>query len=489
MLSLTIFLAARRYRPHALWCGTLSLLCLATAGCAQRTSLFEEVSQIVPETHAPPDSGQDSSFAADSITFNPPASAMTSPADETASGVPANRPFPPPPTTPSEQGFVRVAAAPENTPPKRGPIQQVAFEQEFSEAQSALVDDSLVTTYPHSPRVGEPCGFGCPCPSCNPEGSYAVIVNGPGVVAWDPTHYPDEYLCDGGDRAYPFHYEGRNVGGLDTEDTIGEAVDITGKQHVVASSKVCVYAPRFGSLRSLSGTTLTRDVQQATGAHDGMRLAGIGTRLGIDEQTQRDQLLQFDMRSRASGIEAKSRDSSFAQGNGARLHQNQSAVYQNLTFVREGQFQQTDLAILSYGVQAAGNWTRDEYPILSAHDVHGHELEVEFNAHEFVASEDRRTPGLLRVVKLADKETARPGDLLTFTIRFDNLGQTPLSNVRITDNLTPRLEYVAGSADCKLPGGLSIEPNGEGSSILAFTLDEPLAGESGDVITFQCRVR
>ncbi len=119
----------------------------------------------------------------------------------------------------------------------------------------------------------------------------------------------------------------------------------------------------------------------------------------------------------------------------------------------------------------------------------GMEVEVEFNVHEFVGTEDRRTAPLLRVVKLADRETARPGDVIKFTLRFDNLGQRELFEVRIIDNLTPRLEYIAGSATCELAGGLDIVPNGEGSSVLTFRLDEPLNGETGGVITFECRVR
>ena len=495
MISFTLFLAACRYlAQYRLW-SVLGLVSVLATGCAQRATLFDEVSQIVPESQTQTsDDPWLANASQETVTFQPPAQ---TPAQQTAAPLESveavssktNRPFPTSANPTVDEAVVRLEATMANA---SSGIRQVSFEQTaFAEPSSAVVtaDGAVAATYPHTPRVGEPCGFGCPCPSCNPEGSYALMVNGPGVVAWDPTHYPDEYLCDGGDRDYPFHYEGRKIGGLETEDTVAEAQDITGKHLVVPSSKVCVYAPRFGAVRSISGTSLARDVQQATGAHDGLRLAGIDTHLGIDEQTQRDQLLQFDMRSRASGIDSKSRDSSFAQGEIALQHQNQLAAFQNLAFLQEGQFQQSDLAVLSYGVQTAGLWTRDQNPVIAGHDLHGHEIEAEFNAHEFSVADDTRTPGLLRVVKLADRETARPGDVLTFTIRFDNLGQTELTNIRITDNLTPRLEYVPGSATCELAGGLDIEPNGEGSSILTFRLDAPLAGETGGVLTFQCRVR
>lgn len=377
------------------------------------------------------------------------------------------------------QGVVRLSG--------RGSIQPVSFDAPGVTPASA--EDCPPVYHDPSVRAGGPYGLGCPCPICDPQQGCPVIIHGPGVVAWDPTHYPDEYLCDGGDRATPFHYEGQQLGGLDTEDTIAEAYDITGKRLVVPSSKVCVYAPRFGALRTINGLATTRDVQQASGTHEGRRVAGVNTHLAIVEETQRDQMLQFDVRSRASLIDANARDLGLHQQTTAYQHQQHAAAFQNLTFLQEGQFQQVDLAVLAYGVQAAGVWTRDQYPIMAANDIHGHELEVEFNAAELMGSEDKRSPGLLRVVKLADKELARSGDEITFTIRFDNLGQKELRAIRIVDNLTPRLVYIDGSADCVLPGVLDVEPNGEGSSVLSFRFDEPLPGESGGVLTFRCRVR
>ena len=95
----------------------------------------------------------------------------------------------------------------------------------------------------------------------------------------------------------------------------------------------------------------------------------------------------------------------------------------------------------------------------------------------------------LRIVKLADKRVAQPGEVVTFTIRFDNLGDRELRDVVIVDNLTPRLEYVDDSGELNLNGRLVAEDNGEGSLVLRWELDEPLAGRSGGVATFQARVR
>jgi uncharacterized repeat protein (TIGR01451 family) len=388
------------------------------------------------------------------------------------------------------EGVVQIGASGEEMPSQpitggAAPIQTVANLEDSVEptAGPARNSEGAAVVHTHDPRVGPPGIPGCP------PGGVPVIVGGPGVVAWDPMHYPDEYLCDGGDRGHPFHYEGRDLAGLETEDTIAESYDEQGKRHVVPSSRVCIYAPRFAAVRTISGSVVSQRVYQPAGAHDGIRSGGLGTHLAIEQEVQRDKLQDVRMRSRASMSEANLRDGGLLQSQQPVGHQNLQSPYQNLAFVTEGTFRQSDAAVLAYGVQAAGVWTRDQNPVVVAHDLRGHELKALFDPKEFVGVEDMRTPGELRVVKLADRDSAMPGDVVTFTLRVDNLGQRDILNVRIIDNLTPRLEYIAGSADSELAGGLDIADNGEGSSMLTFRLDEPLKGETGGAITFKCRVR
>ena len=53
----------------------------------------------------------------------------------------------------------------------------------------------------------------------------------------------------------------------------------------------------------------------------------------------------------------------------------------------------------------------------------------------------------LRLVKVASTPFAQPGDVVDFTIRFDNLGNEPLDHVVIVDSLSPRLEYVSDAEE------------------------------------------
>jgi len=109
---------------------------------------------------------------------------------------------------------------------------------------------------------------------------------------------------------------------------------------------------------------------------------------------------------------------------------------------------------------------------------------------ELVGRENRcNGKSRLRIIKLADRSAAQPGDVIAFTIRFDNIGDREVQDVVIIDSLTDRLEYIDDSATCDRKGTLYTEDNGEGSLILRWELDEPLAARSGGVVTFQARVR
>ncbi|MEZ6056255.1 MAG: hypothetical protein R3C01_06080 [Planctomycetaceae bacterium] len=333
-----------------------------------------------------------------------------------------------------------------------------------------------------SPRIPQPGEVVCPTGTC------PTILGPFGPEPIDPTEYPDEYLCDGGDRGMPFHYEGAARSGLDTEDTIGEFKDETGKARSAVSSKVCIYAPRFAAVRSKTAPAINEDLDIIAAAHDGVQIAGIDTRLGIEEQTQRNSLARLDTSARASGIRVDAWEGSLDKVDIARGLEERLISYQSLSFIQEGRLRQNEEPILYFGAQAAASWSRDLNPVIAAHESNGHELQAEFKVRNVTGIEDRRAPGELRIVKLADKEVAKPGDIITFTIRFDNLGGRDLFDVTIVDNLTPRMQYIPGSVDCNLPGTADATDNGEGSVLLTFKFDDPLKGQTGGSITFKCRV-
>ncbi len=302
--------------------------------------------------------------------------------------------------------------------------------------------------------------------------------------------FPDEYLFDGGDRGYPVHYDREVMHGVDTEDTIAEYHDDQGNRRVKASNRVAIYAPRFAAVRSVNGVREDFNVQRVTNNFDQVQGAGLRSRVGGKTHLQRDRLQGVRMRSRAGGLLGKATRSDVSATRTAAQQTKLLNLFEDVQFLRDGEYRQSEIAQLNGGLTAAGTWTRELNPVIMANLSSAQEVYAMFKVAELTGvDESHRKPGQLRIVKLADKDSAKPGDVITFTIRFDNLGDRELRHVRIIDNLTPRLEYIDDSATSDQPGSTNVDDNGEGSQVLRFELDNPLKGHTGGVISFQVRLR
>ncbi|HWL11197.1 MAG TPA: hypothetical protein VNQ76_22505 [Planctomicrobium sp.] len=299
----------------------------------------------------------------------------------------------------------------------------------------------------------------------------------------------DEYVRDGGDKGLPVHYNAGNRAGLGLEDTVAEFQDDTGKIHVKASTVAEVYSPRFGEVRSSSLPQQGESIVKAEGHQDQTKVAGMNTKTVTSEQRQTDELKGIQTRSRASGLNARISDDQLDKAIAARNHTKLVNVYEEIRFIQEGTFDKVSKATLQESVTAAQEWADGRRPIIIAQDEKGQVLQGRFAAQDYTGVEDRRTPGDLKIIKVADKASAHPGDIVTFTIRFDNTGGRDLLKVRLVDNLSPRLEYIEGSIQSSLDGGVDAVDNGAGSQLLTFEFDNPLPGKTGGFVSFQCRVR
>ncbi len=330
---------------------------------------------------------------------------------------------------------------------------------------------------------------GMPCPTCQPQyaPSYSAVPcpqNAP-----EPLDYGDEYICDGGDDGYPVHYHGLEMQGVETEDTVVEFHDNHGERRVQPSNKICIYAPRFAAVSSATAPIAGTQIAKVAGAHDDQALGGFNAKMRIDENRRVDQLEALRLRTRASGLDLKQTDNEFDATQSVAVHAKLINLYEARKFITDGLYITDEQPVIADAMAAAGVWSRDLFPVVSASDISGQQVSTTTKVEAYVGVEDPRGPGQLRVVKLADKSVAEIGDTIEFTIRIDNLGGLELKEVMLVDNLTPRLEYVEGSATNTIDGELLVEDNGEGSSKLTFRLAEPLKGKTGGVLKFQCVVR
>lgn len=365
------------------------------------------------------------------------------------------------------------------------PPQQVhPFAPPALPAQHSIRDPLSPHTYRNEPRIDLPAESlslqNCPMP-------WEQTTEVPLPVC-EPQLWADEYLCDGGDRGLPVHYHGPDIAGLETEDTVAEFTNHLGEKYVEPSTQVCIYAPQFASVRSSTMPELGMQVDRAAGAHDGRSTAGLESRHIAYLEQQNDQAVGIDVRSRVSGLDRLLSTDAMSQVAAAVNHVKLINLFEDRTFFRRAQLDQTQELYLAYGLQSAIEWTRDLNPVIIAVDAGGQEVTANFKVEEYTGVEEK-CPGDLKIIKLADKHVAHPGDIVTFTIHFDNVGERELTRVRIIDNLTPRLEFVEGSADSDREGRLDVADNGEGSLVLTFELAEPLPGRTGGTVTFQTRVR
>ena len=329
--------------------------------------------------------------------------------------------------------------------------------------------------------------YGCELEACGPE-SCAIVPNC--EAHRRPTRGPrDEYLCDGGDREWKVAVDKDwNISGLDLEDTIAHYDTLDGHVEVAASNRVCLYAPRFSAARSVTGV-LSNDVQVFAGnmiekasanEFDDPRLVSAVTQPIATVRQIQDTIVQA-VQEHQKGLTADWADEPNEAVHGL-------LPIENLEIVQTGTAEESQMSSLIEAMDTALVWqdnvalqvTIDRNPGVIRKSVTGaNELTIYENKHG----------SRVRVVKLASAKSAKSGDVIDFTIRFDNVGEQAVGNVTLIDNLTTRLEYVEESQVCSIEADFFSAPNDGQSRTLRWEITEPLEPTDGGVIRFKCRVR
>lgn len=316
------------------------------------------------------------------------------------------------------------------------------------------------------------------CGPCNPVDSFAVPRQAD----------PQEYLFDGGDRGPTVRLrKDDSLSGLDTEDTVIQYETADGKSDVVSGCRVAIYAPRFASVRKRTSTAQNdvamrlRTTDQPSGPGQFIdRLPSVsvsrpekvvnqGNVNVIESVRDRDQLLPAEM-----VLPMLVASEAFKP-------------YEDFTLIRNGDLKGTDLARFAKATAAARTWTNvDELHVLidgqETTEITSKKQAEEFRLYEYKGAR-------IRLCKVASEQMANPGDIISFTIRFDNVGEQPLSKLVVTDSLTPRLEYVEGSEKSSVAAKFSTQPNVAGSDVLRWELQDGLKVGDGGLIRFDCKVR
>jgi len=312
----------------------------------------------------------------------------------------------------------------------------------------------------------------------------------PGYKGWNPEAGRDEYVYDGSDRGEKVQVDNSwNVTGLQTEDTIGHFDTLDGRRIVTPSNRVAIYAPRFGAVRKIDGV-FNADLNLPVGSYE--KRLPIAHARGKDDATTTKQNIavnRYAGSDRASGFIDQTRGVVADKVTHLFGIRNTFEAYENLSLIRFGRFSSGETARLRLGIQSALVWEDDlglQVTVNKATPVITRDVKM---VQELLSVKSEDGTAILRVTKIASKIAARPGELVNFTIRFDNMSGKRIGNVTIIDNLTRRLEYVPDSSECSVKADFINKRNQADSLMLRWEITDPIEPHEGGVIRFQCRVR
>ncbi len=298
-----------------------------------------------------------------------------------------------------------------------------------------------------------------------------------------------EYIFDGGDQQpLVVIKKDWSADGVDPTDTVIYYETLAGSVCVRPTNRVPIYAPRFGAIRQVSGLTLSThaagtqrilapvrverfDETDPTGtvvlpvAPHGEQQVGLVDAFQENYAgTPMDQVLPLYRMSEAR------------------------VPFELVDPIRTGKITIQEVTAVKEFIQNAQTWVIPEalavevlgQPALQLRDT---------KAVQDVYVYELPDKCSMRIFKTASHTIANSGDIISFTIRFDNSSVKPLGNAVIIDNLSPRLDYIEGSQQCSVRVRFSAEPNDVGSMVLRWEIEEPIAPSDGGAISFDCRVR
>jgi uncharacterized repeat protein (TIGR01451 family) len=322
----------------------------------------------------------------------------------------------------------------------------------------------------------------------------------------DPYHgakCADECIHDGGDIGTPAAID-RNgqLHGVDPSDTVASYRDVHGRQHISVSNRVCLCVPRF---------LIVRSELLPAGYEVRVRLHGadiVQSQLGVEglvpskAAMQSEQLEGFRGRARPGGtmiVEAPrpvnvvkflaAYHLNIGPGEALGTEGMRKLTAEQRTELRK---QIEFVQVLMESMRAAAIEQGLPGPQVVGRVEGVNVVSQVEEVRDFTTccvEKPEIPPRPLHLYKWANTHSAKIGDVVTFFLKYSNLGGQPISDVGVSDSLTGRLEYVPGSAKSNRDAVFTTEQNRAGSVILHWEVSGRLPpGESG-VVSFQARIR
>jgi uncharacterized repeat protein (TIGR01451 family) len=272
------------------------------------------------------------------------------------------------------------------------------------------------------------------------------------------------------------------------EDTVAIYDTLDGGTCIEPSNKVCLYAPRFAAVRKVTSVVESDQIDQL-----------VGMRQPVKAELRREGLLpgtamqplqpEGEIGTKQASVERIREVTTPVASRQPILDLlGGFAPHEQFRVLRQGLFEESEKARLMESVDAAITWSHEKAVQVVLEGTAAVSVAGEQKVQETFRVDVPNHP-CLRVIKTASTKVALPGDVVDFTIRFDNMGDQAIEHVTLIDNLTTRLEYVLGSAQSSREADFSTEANEGDSLVLRWDFLDPLPFGKGGLVRFQCRVR
>ena len=299
-----------------------------------------------------------------------------------------------------------------------------------------------------------------------------------------------EYLVTGGDsKGKVVANEDWLVENLDPEDSVAHFDTTDGKILTEPANRVFLYSPRFGSVRQIimpvEGSQ--RFAIDTAVANQGVALDA--NTVAVQERSQDVKLLAATGSQQIGAAESAMAPTTMNSRVGVIEANGLLRLNEMLTSANVQTVGADEAALLMDGAIAAQSWS-DKKGVAVATDRTGPHSNVYLDGPATVfAIEDGTVTSKLRVIKIANKDSAKPGEFVEFTLRFENVGDQTIGNVTILDNLSSRLRYVDGTAKSSVKADFHADLSESGSLVLRWEIIDPMQPKEFGVVRFICKVQ
>ena len=380
--------------------------------------------------------------------------------------------------------------AEETVEEKSGSDKNVAIKEEnvnvkASDKAVVALDESRANGVAVKPNIVDP-SLAAPYANVNrPEANPSAPAN-----AASSRDVHDEYVVSGGDsKGKVVAHEDWLVENLDPEDTAAHFDTTDGRILTEPTNRVFLYSPRFGAVRQIIAPVegnLRTVVGAATTSEGAVEDAKA---VAADVRSQDVKLLTASGSQEVAGAESAMTTNTTVGRVGVIEADGQLRLNQMLTSATVDSLGADESALLMDGAIAAQGWSEKQGIAVAAEQTGVHSNVYLDGPATVYAIQDGTVTSKLRVIKIANKDSARPGEFVEFTLRFENIADQPIGNVTILDNLSARLRYVDGTAKSSVKADFFADLSETGSLVLRWEIADPLQPKEFGVVRFICKVQ